>query len=1594
MTRENSGKKLRGVLSPFAVLAMLTAVVPAIVQDGPTAAGIAAGGVPGRFDPLLVSDPSVVTQPETVSLQADRVPPDVRAGWARFFDAHGSRWNVVLDARSGAPVLAEGQGIPWIPGSGNSLRSSEPVTLDTLERSLRDFLALHASVLAARDEELVLDRDASGRLTPDLWQVVFRRAVSGVPVLGDRYVFMIGHGNLIAFGASRWGAVRAEAEPSIDRGAALSILLSYMDVERSQGASQTPAISGPSLVFVPLPETGSSSDAFDGVFGDGYGAALAWRIVVRVPGEPGTWVGLVGARDGAILAFFDEDLHARVKGGAYPESNDGLCPGGCEQAGLPLPWADVGVNGSSQTANGMGRFTCSPAFSSAVTTLAGPYARIVDACGALEERVTCDDDLDLLSGAGTNCAVPAPSSPGNTHAARSAFYHVNRIAEKARAYLPSNSWLNGQLAVKVNLSGACDASWSDGAINFHRAGTSPTEDVCRNTGEIAGIVQHEWGHGLDQNDGGGNDNPSEAYSDITEFLEDHTSCIGRGYFTLRACTGYGNACLDCTGVRDMDWDRRTDHAPSTAAGFVRTRCGVGSAPCGREPHCESYLAGETMWDLAVRDLPASGLDPASAWQLVQDLWYESRQGSGGNLYNCPLAGSNGCGTTTLFTRLRTADDDDGDLANGTPHAAAIFSAFNRHGIACGAAGDAANQSFSACPALAPVTPLAVPGTGSVSLSWQPVANAASYVVFRNDLGCDHSFTPIAEVTGTSFTDTGLPDGFTLHYRVRPAAANSACRGPMSACLSSAARPLAGRVRFSRPYFACSSAVTVIVEDANIGSATTSVEVGSTTEPGPQTVVLTQEALGSDRYVGTIQATAAAPSADGLLSLANGDTLTARYVDGDDGIGGTGLVRTASARADCVRPAIFDISVGEHTGANATVSWSTNEPADAVLTWGSAVPPLAETSQARIQTAHSIRLGGLQDCTAYWFAVRSTDPAGNKEVDDNAGRFHRFETWGSFGAGLQPCHSGQLAFDRPVYGCSDVIYVDVTDIDLDRSPGIETVTIDLTSTSETVPERLVLTETGGQRGKFRGSIPTAAGVPLPDGKIQVQNGDRIAASYRDDDDGSGRSVVSFAVTQLPADCTGPVISGVQTAEAGPGRIVVSWITDEPSNSRVDWGTTPALGNTVIDNAAVTSHALAVGGLSLCGTIYFRVRSEDERGYATVDDRGGALYGAQVSDIPGKVFFDSFETPTGWTLDGEWETGPGLALGTNFSDPWGAWSGSHVLGTDLSGLGAWPGDYEPNVDIQARSPVINASALANARLIFRRWLNVEGSSTDLARVWIKVGGKFNEVFRNSTQATTESAWSEQSIDVSSYADGKSSVQVVFGLTSNASLHRSGWNVDDVVVKDGSRPASAPCGGCAAAPSFAGLSAAVDADACADTGITLSWPQAAAWGSGGSGTYAIHRDVVPNFVATSGNRVASGLSTSSWTDATAPNGVALHYLARAENDETCSTGPNNGGVQDDNASYRQAVDTAAQAPAGDVGSSLRLGLVASTHVRLEWAAAAGAVEHRIYRATNPAMEAALLLGSTAGTYFEDLGEATENLVSRFYLVRGVDACGREGP
>ncbi len=502
---------------------------------------------------------------------------------------------------------------------------------------------------------------------------------------------------------------------------------------------------------------------------------------------------------------------------------------------------------------------------------------------------------------------------------------------------------------------------------------------------------------------------------------------------------------------------------------------------------------------------------------------------------------------------------------------------------------------------------------------------------------------------------------------------------------------------------------------------------------------------------------------------------------------------------------------------------------------------------------------------------------------------------------------------------------------------------------------------------------------------------ITVSYYDAGDGHGGSGWRSATTV--ADCRGPSITAVGVDALTNARGTIRFTTAEPGDTHVEWGPTPALGQVAHDPELVTEHALALNQFDSCQKVYFRVRSTDAAGNAAAADDNGAPFAFGTFTIPGLYWKDGFErsTPGGWTLQGEWEIGPPQGKGgttQGFTDPLAAYNNGSVLGQDLTGRGAAPGDYEKGSSDKAISPPQNATTWRNTQLVVHRQLNA--GLGDEAGIYLCINGPCYTIYRSALTAVFDGGWSRQEYDVSGLVDGKSGIRIEFRQGALGGTG-AGWTVDDVMLKNGALPDYGACGGCGQGPSFAGATAAVDDDACAAGGVTVSWRPAVAWGTGTTGTYAVYRGPAPGFPADAAHRVAAGVTALAYTDLGAPAGTS-YYLVRAENDETCSGGPKNGGVTDANAAY-VAVEQTATRPIPAEVTGLGATLVNHAHVRLQWSAAAGATGFHVKRATSPAPGAFATLATTEDTLYEDLDQASDR-TTRFYLVRGVNACDQEGP
>ena len=85
------------------------------------------------------------------------------------------------------------------------------------------------------------------------------------------------------------------------------------------------------------------------------------------------------------------------------------------------------------------------------------------------------------------------------------------------------------------------------------------------------------------------------------------------------------------------------------------------------------------------------------------------------------------------------------------------------------------------------------------------------------------------------------------------------------------------------------------------------------------------------------------------------------------------------------------------------------------------------------------------------------------------------------------------------------------------------------------------------------------------------------------------------TAAAADTTPPAISGVQAVSITTGTATISWSTNEPADSQVEYGTTTAYGSaTAVDPTLVVSHSQQISGLSPATTYNYQVRSKDAAG----------------------------------------------------------------------------------------------------------------------------------------------------------------------------------------------------------------------------------------------------------------------------------------------------------------------------------------------------------------------------------------------------------------
>lgn len=730
------------------------------------------------------------------------------SAWEAFFARNGRDINVYLDPRTGIPTSIQGV-FPIIPGDGSGNR----VTLDSVRQQLGRAVneVDEATIADLIVRFLVANQDAIGvdpmqlgeprvtRVAEHLWQVHIPQQVDGVPVRHARVAATISHGNLVLLGTESWARIENfSVRPQVAPEQAMAFGGDRL------GLLETPSTLWKQPTLEIAPQTISDTQrgqTFIGSVGRGYTHSLVWAYGFQRDGETEQWEVTVDAQTGEVLAMEDKNhyLDATIKGGVYPSTNVETCADntvcGTLQPNTPMPWANTGLAAPNNLTDGAGVYSYTSG--TATTTLDGKYVRIADSCGT-PSYSSATGNINMGGVNGNHDCTTGGGGAGNTASARSCFYEINKLSEQARGWLPSNTWLQGKLTANVNINSTCNAFWNGSTINFYRSGGG-----CRNTGEIGAVFDHEWGHGMDDFDANGTlSNSSEGYADIAAIYRLQTSCIGYGFFHTsdRGCgltpdgsgynqnesqvTGQPWCNLKCSGVRDADWEAHAAKTPATPQNFTCTKCSSSTGPCGRQVHCAASPTRQAAWDLVARDLRAApfNYDENTAFIVANKIFY---QGSGNvgtwHACDCTAGTSNGCGSTNGYMQWLAADDDNGNLNDGTPHMSAIYAAFNRHNIACGTPAPV-NAGCGTGPSTAPAA-TATPGDGQVALSWNSVSGASKYWVMKTEgfAGCSFGKAKVATVTGTSYTDGEVANGRAYCYSVVAAGSSDACYSPGSTC---------------------------------------------------------------------------------------------------------------------------------------------------------------------------------------------------------------------------------------------------------------------------------------------------------------------------------------------------------------------------------------------------------------------------------------------------------------------------------------------------------------------------------------------------------------------------------------------------------------------------------------------------------------------------------------------------------------------------------------------------------------------------------------------------------------------------------------------
>ncbi len=526
----------------------------------------------------------------------------------RFGQTNGGNWHVHRwNPQTGTPS--------WLYGSGVNVANSLLDDVDA-ERVARDVIAANPDVFRADNENL---RFVSSPTGLGKRAVHFQQTYEGVDVwMGRVHLTFTEAGRLFVMGSDYYSGIDVSPTPSLSLQDAKDIAAGDLPFNY---ATDTIEEDGQLLILpVSVDETTVKYH-------------LVWRVRVRTESPLGWWMTHVDAHTGEILWRFNEVCFTDFTGNATSDVQfSTYCEDETAEISAHLNLTVSGVGSTTTDANGDWSVSYGGSDNRTVTSsFIGPYIRVYNYNGSESS----------FSGTATP-GVPFTIAWNDANARqdeRDTFDAVNDIHDFFQEFDPDWGYVNQQISAYVNRTDFyCPGNaWWDGTINFCAAGGG-----YGNTGEMQGVVHHEFGHGIQASILGsqGNEGLGEGNSDIMSNFMTQESIIGRGFYQGNCTSGIRNSDNNLQYPEDLNGS--VHHDGQIIAGFHWDFLMLMEAQYGQE---QAYILGAERWHYG---------------RVLEHPFYQDDQ--------------------VLATFI--ADDDDGNLDNGTPHHAMLCEAASNHSYEC------------------------------------------------------------------------------------------------------------------------------------------------------------------------------------------------------------------------------------------------------------------------------------------------------------------------------------------------------------------------------------------------------------------------------------------------------------------------------------------------------------------------------------------------------------------------------------------------------------------------------------------------------------------------------------------------------------------------------------------------------------------------------------------------------------------------------------------------------------------------------------------------------------------------------------------------